>query len=900
MKKGFVKKILSSTVAAALITAMLPMTMASAAVNYFSNDFETEAQATSMGSMYADATYSLSNVAYQGKSSLQVLQIGRFNVAGREVNFKVGKTYRARAVVKSSAPAANTKAGFSIGTYSNDYGHGTISGFSKNNANEERFMNAYLPVSDTNWHEIETTFVLSGYNTDVVPLHIGVVMWGDDAQTYYIDNFTVTEVYDNDAFNNEGRMAYMSFDGGIAGVTPYNGGGTIEQSKDVKYSGVGALKFTQNSFTSQLDFGTYTLKADRAYKISAYFKQSRTEDNNVGEYLSWEFQVPSDVEIKGAYTAGVRPGTSNEEGYRYMHAYNQNDDRLWRTPRMVTTADENQWIKYEYCFVPDKDTQANVRIWNVAGENGASANGHVIYVDEFKLQEIAGLYSSDSVPKYGEFGVGVSLRADQTIAPNDAFVWQGDNLGNRFYHAFGGYYLEAGKTYRASVDVYTPESSDLDEKGAVAMMRMSTKDEGYTHTQFWWEEIVPAKVNDWVTVTKEFTITEESAGLRYFEIYNLYGDDVTAGAANTAHTYYFKDLDVVEVPEAPVVPDITNAQWLYENAGTDDYATTFFGQDNAKKAGLTAGYGIIYSDVELNEGQDYIFKTKMYVEKASWNEEAEMVVYMNDPENAGGSHAIVPTNATACTTIKLTEDMTDKWIDIELPFTYVKDAQDTDGKTTLHLKGRNLTKTQDAYPGGTFYFADMKFVDFADIAVKEIKVDENGVVSYTMENAAGYMLEYEYKKGNTVIASGTVSTGEFLPKINTADLTATYTVSLTPTTSFGTKGATKTYEIEDLTKIEITDFELLYEDGYYISGVYNSTKKADVDARVIIAFYGDDGLLEVYQDVVTIEAEKSEGLIDFPPSDVFEAPEGTKTAKAFIWYATNNQPLYQSDSIIVG
>ena len=100
-------------------------------------------------------------------------------------------------------------------------------------------------------------------------------------------------------------------------------------------------------------------------------------------------------------------------------------------------------------------------------------------------------------------------------------------------------------------------------------------------------------------------------------------------------------------------------------------------------------------------------------------------------------------------------------------------------------------------------------------------------------------------------------------------------------------------------KIKITDFALQNDDGeYYVLGAYTSTEKADVKARVIVAFYGDNGLLEAYQGEITLTAETEAGMIDFPPNEgSYQAPEGTKTAKAYLWYISNNEPLCQASEL---
>lgn len=891
------KRFFSSVIVLAMLMALLPASVANAAT-VVSRSFETEADISGFPTgLWGTVAYEWDNtVAYNGQASMKAVQSGGgYGLMGVSASYEYGKTYRISARVKFDNPQNDTKnLNFEI---FGDKASTTVN-WSILNDSYLRARSATQTVSDGEWHLFTEEFVFTNVDngaTAKASATVGIEANYGENDTLWIDDFSIVEVLSVDENKKGSFMAFKSFDGPSTEVA-----GNVTRDTSTAYDGAASAKVTATG--SIINFGTYNFEVGQYYRVSSYIKAQYPEGISSNNYFRYEFR--NNTSGRGGVVSVSSKYNSSPEtrpGFNFAYAVDEQYPAVgtgWsRLGAHPINEKDTQWLRHESYFTVNSTdpaiTTADLQVWlwtNVPA-------GTVINVDSVKIEKLA-IVEHWSGPKYGlgTYG-GEIVRAAKNLADSgllSAYCFRtggGDN-----HSVFACYNLEKGKKYIASVKVFVPSSNKaaVDALGTAPKMTFGTASKDLVYDQ-------------WVDLSYEIdhTNTESAATLLVLNGIN----------AAIAKTFYFGAIDVVEVNAGTAVASVPTISmqaedWTGSNAGFSSAA--YEGEGNALLVTKSAGYGVLYQNVELNDSQDYLLKAKFYVPKGQVGANTKIQLFVIDGEKTiiAGETSHTMTDDSGYGEVKYVKTLTaedeGKWISVALPFTFAKPSYDTDNSYRIKPMVTGLNDNSVGY-----YLADVKFVDTNAAGIENLEIQANGTVTYDA-NAVDYMLSYEYLDGATVLASGMIMSGEFLPKFDLADvkeptvkLTASNAYGVAEKTVVGTKAVEETPDIGggeevtaalDVKSVDIFNPETAepaasiadLSNGAVIGVNYTNTTGAAVDAWVIVAFYNEDGLISArkFDRIFGVAEEPTDHLVceeDGATPIVIECPAGATKVKAFVW-----------------
>lgn len=891
------KRFFSSVIVLAMLMALLPASVANAAT-VVSRSFETEADISGFPTgLWGTVAYEWDNtVAYNGQASMKAVQSGGgYGLMGVSASYEYGKTYRISARVKFDNPQNDTKnLNFEI---FGDKASTTVN-WSILNDSYLRARSATQTVSDGEWHLFTEEFVFTNVDngaTAKASATVGIEANYGENDTLWIDDFSIVEVLSVDENKKGSFMAFKSFDGPSTEVA-----GNVTRDTSTAYDGAASAKVTATG--SIINFGTYNFEVGQYYRVSSYIKAQYPEGISSNNYFRYEFR--NNTSGRGGVVSVSSKYNSSPEtrpGFNFAYAVDEQYPAVgtgWsRLGAHPINEKDTQWLRHESYFTVNSTdpaiTTADLQVWlwtNVPA-------GTVINVDSVKIEKLA-IVEHWSGPKYGlgTYG-GEIVRAAKNLADSgllSAYCFRtggGDN-----HSVFACYNLEKGKKYIASVKVFVPSSNKaaVDALGTAPKMTFGTASKDLVYDQ-------------WVDLSYEIdhTNTESAATLLVLNGIN----------AAIAKTFYFGAIDVVEVNAGTAVASVPTISmqaedWTGSNAGFSSAA--YEGEGNALLVTKSAGYGVLYQNVELNDSQDYLLKAKFYVPKGQVGANTKIQLFVIDGEKTiiAGETSHTMTDDSGYGEVKYVKTLTaedeGKWISVALPFTFAKPSYDTDNSYRIKPMVTGLNDNSVGY-----YLADVKFVDTNAAGIENLEIQANGTVTYDA-NAVDYMLSYEYLDGTTVLTSGMIMSGEFLPKFDLADvkeptvkLTASNAYGVAEKTVVGTKAVEETPDIGggeevtaalDVKSVDIFNPETAepaasiadLSNGAVIGVNYTNTTGAAVDAWVIVAFYNEDGLISArkFDRIFGVAEEPTDHLVceeDGATPIVIECPAGATKVKAFVW-----------------
>lgn len=473
--------------------------------------------------------------------------------------------------------------------------------------------------------------------------------------------------------------------------------------------------------------------------------------------------------------------------------------------------------------------------------------------------------------------------------------------------------LESGKTYRATAMVKvenpvvgsTKLGFELWSYGSIEITATNFKKADANTNWRWRNSDYFASINDseWYKITQDFTFNIPDTTKTSVNV--LVGIYTTGGT----HTLYVDDYSIVDVEAISPKADFPEigmdvADWKYSNAGATP--ATLDGEENALFVTKSAGYGVLYQNVKLNNGQKYLLNAKFYVPVGQVGTNTKIDLFVVDGEKtiiAGeASHTMTnnPDYGEAKYTKVLTAEDEGKWISVALPFTFKKPSYDTDDTYRVKALVNNLKNNKNGY-----YLADVEFVDTNIVNIDNIVIEANGTVTYTA-NKVDYIINYQYLDGTSVLASGKIYAGEFLPKFNLAGVEEP-TVKLTATNAYGEKEETVVGILEKEDVPEVQEGEVVVksvsinedaqdiadvEDGMFVSIKYTNSTEEAKQVWVMVAFYNENGLMQVekYDDII-LPVSIEEDTVEVPEDDDIVFVEGATVVKAFVWDVNSAEPL---------
>lgn len=197
--------------------------------------------------------------------------------------------------------------------------------------------------------------------------------------------------------------------------------------------------------------------------------------------------------------------------------------------------------------------------------------------------------------------------------------------------------------------------------------------------------------------------------------------------------------------------------------------------------------------------------------------------------------------------------------------------------------------------------------------VTNLVATADGKVTYTEGSDEDYIIIYKFFDDNGIFAHGTVIKGEFMPIVDvglvvgafevqmTAVLTATGEVlptvgttdPITPELPEIEKTVTATLSIWDGAWAEQTTFEGIADNGLFVQVNYNNETNANVDAKVIVAFYNGDVFMSSKTVPCTL-GTTNDGEIFLPENgegDPVPFESGATKVKVFLWNALTQEPI---------
>ncbi|MBS7299071.1 MAG: hypothetical protein KIG65_08335 [Eubacteriales bacterium] len=899
--KKMAKRFFSSVIVLAMLMALLPASVANAAT-LVSRRFETEADISGFPTgLWGTVAYEWDNtVAYNGQASMKAVQSGGgYGLMGVSASYEYGKTYRISARVKFDNPQ-NVKKNLNFEIFG-DKASTTVN-WSILQDTYLRARSATQTVSDGEWHLFTEEFVFTNVDngaTAKASATVGIEANYGENDTLWIDDFSIVEVLSVDENKKGSFMAFKSFDGPSTEVA-----GNVTRDTSTAYDGAASAKVTARD--SIINFGTYNFEVGQYYRVSSYIKAQYPEGISSNNYFKYEFR--NNTSGRGGVVSVSSKYNSSPEtrpGFNFAYAVDEQYPEVgtgWsRLGAHPINEKDTQWLRHESYFTVNSTdpaiTTADLQVWlwtNVPA-------GTVINVDSVKIEKLA-IVKHWSGTKYGlgTYG-GDIVRAAKNLADSGLLsAYRFSTSGGDNHSVFACYNLEKGKKYIASVKVFVPSSNKaaVDALGTAPKMTFGTASKDLVYDQ-------------WVDLSYEIDHTNtESAATR------LVLNGINAAIAKT---FYFGAIDVVEVNAGTVeasVPTISmkTEDWTGSNAGFSSAA--YEGEDNALLVTKSAGYGVLYQNVELNDGQDYLLKAKFYVPKGQVGANTKIQLFVIDGEKTiiAGETSHTMTDDSGYGEVKYVKTLTaedeGKWISVALPFTFAKPSYDTDNSYRIKPMVTGLNDNSVGY-----YLADVKFVDTNAAGIENLEIQANGTVTYDA-NAVDYMLSYEYLDGATVLASGMIMSGEFLPKFDLADvkeptvkLTASNAYGVAEKTVVGTKAVEETPDIGggeegvfDVNSVTILDLEgdgvtgaqdiSAISKGMYVDINYiNSTAEAK-QVWLMMAYYNADGLIEAKKYVVDL-AVSADAKDEYYPAEPDDIPyvEGATVVKAFVWDIDGVEPL---------
>lgn len=919
MKKT-AKKLFSGAIVLAMLCAMLPAGVAQAAIAKASWNFEEEALPAIQNIFGTAIVERTTEEAYNGAASMKVIQNDTYHVpATGWLSLSEGKTYRIRARVKLADPSADSKAGFHI------YTGGTVTDFSTTGdiakaADSRGRTKAQLAINDSEWHLIENVFTIDDKNsaTSTVSTMIGVEVNSSAAQTYYVDDFSVVEVLSFDDAQKDSFMAVKGFEGVITEVTAGEGTNAITKDTTEAYEvGASAKAVISMAGRAFLDIGTYDFEVGQYYRVTSYIKTQYPEGQTGNKSIRYEFKN-ANASNKGVVSVKSRLDsyTDTRPGFSLGFVSDEplpNVGNGWsRLGGAPVNEKDNNWLRHERIFTVNSTDAEITSAPLIVSIYTDLPVGSTVWVDSVKIEKMGIDGSHKALSNYGGT-VSVSggnASSESGLATVYKFVASATNDNHSPNMTFN---LEKGKQYIAKAKIYVPSSNEaavnaLIEEGNIAS-EPTISFGGAKHT---------LEYDKWIDLSCDIDWTEKESGVYRFSI-----DGINIGyrdANNTYHTvaetFYFSGFDVTEIKDsgsAAGLPDIS-----FESGNWDGYGATAdaYGEldgKTARKVTKTASYTFPYVTAEgLEDGNAYLAKIKYYIPQDQWAEGTQIRFFLIDNNNSVNGRTNDPSYAMHSKVIDVTEDMTNSWIDVQLPFTHSAAATDSDGIYWLNVCTSAMGA--DKY----YYIADPCFVDVNKANITDVEIGADGTVSYKADNA-DYAIEYEYLDGTTVIEKGILLAGEFLPKFDLIDveeptvkLTASNAYGLSEETVTGTKAAEETPDIGDDTKgsfavnsvsvisVENEDAAAAttaeeLKNGMYVSINYTNSTSDAKKVWLVMAFYDANGLLSASKREVSLAVTEKDIANDIAvpenEEEQIDFAEGATEVKAFVWETDGIEPL---------
>ena len=899
--KKMAKRFFSSVIVLAMLMTLLPATVSQAAIAKAAYGFED-------GQMIPNKVHGASTaeidstVAYNGNSSMKIVQQQGLATYGKNVTFEVGKTYRISAMYKFAAESSDRSVGFAL------YAAGDQKAKTKVAYTETVWQSVTsddslwwmdrgtnVKVNDTEWHKVSTTLTLKSVDGTTTAQTLLVELRAEGgANTFWVDDFSVVEVLSIDENVKGNAMAVKTFDGASTEVS----GSNITRDASTAYEGAASAKVTATG--SIINFGTYNFEVGQYYRVSSYIKAQYPAGSTTNNYFKYEFR--NNTSGRGgvvSVSSKFNSSTETRPGFSYSYSADEQYPAVgtgWsRLGAHPVNANDTEWLRHEsYFTVKSTDatiTTADLQVWLWTDVPA----GTVINVDSVKIEKLP-IVEHWSGTKYGigTYG-GEIVRAAANL--------EGSGLLTAYYFNTGGgdnhnvracYNLEKGKKYIASVKVFVPSSNKAAVDALATAPQMAFGDAK-----------MDLVYDQWVDMSYEIDWTNSESAATQISL--------NAINAAIAKKYYFGAIDVVEVnanTAAADVPEISMNvdDWIPVNAGRN-HVPNFEGKADAIV--VSNANGVLYQDVTLNDGQEYLAKAKFYVpaEKIKEDGTTEIRFFIIDGEKTVPWNAEDPAThhwttdvgyAEKSVTKALTAADGDKWITVSLPFTHAKPAYDTDDSYRLKAVVVNTTDGN-----GNYYISEVEFVAPNSAGIENLEISSNGTVTYTA-NAADYFLNYEYLDGTTVLASGMILAGEFLPKFDLADVEEP-TVKLTAISAYGVAEETVvgTKAVEDVPEVQegavvvnsVTINENAadiadVEDGMYVSINYTNSTEEAKQVWLMVAFYNENGLMSAtkYGDVY-LPVSVEENTVEVPEDEDIVFVEGATTVKAFVWDVDSAKPL---------
>ncbi|MBQ8628726.1 MAG: hypothetical protein IJ421_04540 [Prevotella sp.] len=717
---------------------------------------------------------------------------------------------------------------------------------------------------------------------------------------------TADELFESITYDDANALSVKSLDDTVA----YNGNASMKFVQGCQY----AIPATFRNF----EYG-------KTYRVSARVKIDNP--SNVAKKVN--FETFGDVSLL----------TSTKLSWGKSLA----DDCL-RVRSSVDTITDSEWhfLSKELTLTNLDDGATTNPGFEIGIETQDSKD--TIWVDDFSIVEAMSadedlkgngiVFKSFDSPSLGVTGTNLVADASEVYEGAGSAKVTATNVHGDAVMNFGTYNFEVGQAYKITSYIKTTYPEDevgekyikyefrnqlADNNGVVTVASVVKAESGtrpgfeqltYSadeqYADLGWSRLAGAPVsdldNEWLRHESYFIIKSTDATITNADYQVNLWTNVPVGTEI--------NVDSVKIEKTPAG---TYGGWdnggLIAGMGTHG-ATIYLSGAHTEGTGLATAYRCVTGasgdhkpsfSVEVEENKKYRVSSMVYVPLDQ------------NPGAPTTSKMLVNTAKFGKTEIPL---VFDQWVEMSLEF-------DTTGK---ELTDRRIIINPIAgwTNSKTFHFSGLVVEEITDDVVVEtdkanisnLAIQDNGTVTYTADEG-DYIIAYEYLDGTTVLDSGMIFAGEFLPNFD-LNSAAKPIVKLTAKDVYGGSEATVTAEAagsglpEDPEVVEVDSVDIYSAaseevaesvadcaDGMLIGVNYTNTTDATFDAWVIVAFYNEDGLMSAKKYNAPLEYSEEPNtyvLMDGEDYVVVPFETGATKVKAFAW-TTGAEALCTNDEV---